>query len=282
MPIHPPRTRPLPLNALRAVEAAARLGGFLAAAQELGVTPGAVAAQVKGFEDRLGAPLFHRHPRGVTLRLEVMAAAADLTRALADLQAAGVALQHAVTHPVVRIATLPAIAHLWLSPRLTALRAEGRDLRVSILAMEAPPAEGADLCLFPGDRGEGVAEDALIPVCAPALAATLREPQDLRRVTILRDAAWSGDWDRWCAVHARGVRPAAGQVFSLYAVALDQCLAGAGVLMGHRALLADHLVAGRLIAPLAGEVPAPAFRVWGTAVGLADVLRMPQDIPPRA
>jgi LysR family glycine cleavage system transcriptional activator len=280
MPIHPPRPRPLPLNALRAFEAAARHGGFLAAAEELGVTAGAVAAQVKALEERLGAPLFHRHVRGVTLRAEAAAAAADLTRALAALAAADGALLAAVASPAIRVATLPAIAHLWLSPRLTALRAAGHDLRLSILAMEAPPEDGADLCLFPGARGEVVATDALLPVCAPALAAGVRVPEDLRRAPILRDAAWASDWDRWCAVHAPGLRPPAGQVFSLYAVALDQCIAGAGVLMGHRALIAPHLAEGRLVAPLAGEVGAPALRAWGTAMDLAALLRSPQGDRP--
>ncbi len=63
MPVDPPRSA-LPLTALRAFEAAARLGGFAAAAAELGVTAGAVSAQVKGLEDRLGAPLFARGSTG--------------------------------------------------------------------------------------------------------------------------------------------------------------------------------------------------------------------------
>ena len=55
------------MTALRAFEAAARLGGFAAAATELGVTPGAVTAHVKALEDRLGAALFARDAKGVQL-----------------------------------------------------------------------------------------------------------------------------------------------------------------------------------------------------------------------
>lgn len=55
------------MNALRAFEAAARLGGFTAAAAELLVTPGAVAQQVRALEAWAGAQLFARHAQGVRL-----------------------------------------------------------------------------------------------------------------------------------------------------------------------------------------------------------------------
>ena len=65
------RSRPLPpLNALRAFEAAGRRLNFRAAAEELGVTQGAVAQQVRSLEDRLGLPLFRRLPRGLALTPE--------------------------------------------------------------------------------------------------------------------------------------------------------------------------------------------------------------------
>ena len=67
MAVAPPRPKPPPLNALRAFEAAARLGGFSAAAQELCVTQGAIAQQIKHLEDWAGATLFVRHARGVRL-----------------------------------------------------------------------------------------------------------------------------------------------------------------------------------------------------------------------
>ncbi len=46
LPVKPPRPRLPPLNALRAFEAAARLGSFVKAADELGVTAGASAPEV--------------------------------------------------------------------------------------------------------------------------------------------------------------------------------------------------------------------------------------------
>lgn len=56
-----------PLNGLRAFEAAARHLSFTRAADELGVTAGAVSQQVKTLEAALGITLFRRLPRSLVL-----------------------------------------------------------------------------------------------------------------------------------------------------------------------------------------------------------------------
>src|ERR1043165_7319648 len=56
-----------PLNGLRAFEAAARHRSFTRAADELGVTPGAVSQQVKSLETAIGVALFRRLPRSLAL-----------------------------------------------------------------------------------------------------------------------------------------------------------------------------------------------------------------------
>ena len=60
----------LPLNALRAFEAAARHASFTHAAEELHVTQAAVSHQVKALEERLGVALFVRRPRGLEITSE--------------------------------------------------------------------------------------------------------------------------------------------------------------------------------------------------------------------
>jgi LysR family transcriptional regulator of beta-lactamase len=57
----------LPLNALRAFEAAARHLNVTRAALELRVTQAAVSHHIKLLEEQLGAPLFRRLPRGLIL-----------------------------------------------------------------------------------------------------------------------------------------------------------------------------------------------------------------------
>lgn len=50
----------LPLSALRAFEAAARLGSFKQAADDLAVTPTAISHQIRALEEQLGLALFDR------------------------------------------------------------------------------------------------------------------------------------------------------------------------------------------------------------------------------
>ena len=59
-----------PLNAVRAFEAASRHLNLSRAADELGVTQGAISKQVIALEDFIGAQLFYREPGGLRLTNE--------------------------------------------------------------------------------------------------------------------------------------------------------------------------------------------------------------------
>ena len=69
------------LNGLKAFEVAARHRSFRLAAEELRVTQGAVAQQVRGLEAELGVKLFERMPRTLALTGEGRAYIADIRRA---------------------------------------------------------------------------------------------------------------------------------------------------------------------------------------------------------
>ena len=266
MPVAPPRPKAPPLTALRAFEAAARLGSFAAAADELGVTPGAVTAHVKALEADIGALLFDRHPRGVRLTALGAAALPKFTSAFDALGQAVQSLWASAAPRVVHMATLPALAQLWLSPRLPALRAAAPEIAISITAMEAPPnlkRAPYDLSLFYSDGPGTVLEpDVIFPVCAPSLAARLTSPADLANLPCLSDAVWAQDWDHWLASVGATIVPR-GPVFSLYALAVEEAVNGAGVLIGHSTLVASHLARGTLVAPFAQQVTLPRpLRLW--------------------
>lgn len=262
MAVKPPGPRQPPLNALRAFEAAARLGGFAAAAEELNVTPGAISAHVKALETELGARLFDRNARGLQLTGLGARVLPAFTEAFDRLGQATQTLRAEAAPNVVHIAALPSVAQLWLSPRLPRLRAEAPEIEISITAMEAPPnlkRAPYDLCLFFGPEPDGrLAEDVIFPVCAPALAEQLHQPEDLNRLPCLTDSTWSEDWHLWAQQAAPGLRLATrGPVFSLYALAVEETVNGAGVLIGHQALIAGHLEAGTLVAPFDAPVRLP-------------------------
>lgn len=253
MAVSPPRPALPPLNALRAFEAAARLGGFARAAEELNVTPAAVAQQVKHLEQWAGVDLFRRTARGVVLTEKGVAVAGDLTRAFDGLGQAAQRLRSFDRHRV-HIAALPSVAQLWLGPRLPDLRRALPDIDISVTALESAPnlaREGFDITLFLEDRPHAgaLARDVLLPVAAPLLAGRLATPSDVAAQVALSDSAWPGDWPRWR--RAAGLedpgRAPAGPVYSLYALAVEAALAGGGVLMGHDILVRAHLASGALV-----------------------------------
>jgi len=193
-----------PLNALKAFEAAARHASFATAAEELGVTPAAVSHRVKALEAWFGAPLFVRRAQGLSLTdlgrssLPAFSAAFDaLGRAVQDLRGASPRAQ-------VTIAALPAIAQLWLAPRLPRARAAFPSLSPSIHALETPPdlrRELFDFAIFfvreppAGCRMVPIGDDVIFPVCIPGIARILASPSHLAAMPLLRDTSWSGDWN---------------------------------------------------------------------------------------
>lgn len=268
MSVAPPRPKSLPLTALRAFEAAARLGGFAAAAEELHVSPGAVSAHIKTIEVELGAALFERTARGVRLSPLGHRALPHFASAFDRLGDAVQMLRADAAPGVVHIAALPAIAQFWLSPRLPALRAAAPEIQISITALEHPPnlkRVPYDLCLFYGDAdGEIVSTDALLPVCAPEIADRLQHPQDMAGLPCLTDTGWPDDWQTWIdgALPGTGFTPR-GPLFSLYSLAVEETVNGAGILMGHQALIAPHLASGKLVAPFDMPVRLSAsLRMW--------------------
>ena len=74
-----------PLNAVRVFEAVVRHGNFSHAAAELNMTQSAVSYQIKLLESFVGAPLFTRQARGVSLNEKGEAVAPMVRRALGDL-----------------------------------------------------------------------------------------------------------------------------------------------------------------------------------------------------
>ena len=264
MPLSPPRPNNAPLNALRALEAAGRHGSFLRAAEELSVTPGAIAQQIKKLEEWAGVKLFDRHRHGVALTPLGQRLMPQLEQAFEALGSVSQALRHGADRPEIRIAALPAIAQLWLSPRLSALSAEVGDVTLAVHALDVPPMLGRgafDIAIYPGSattpEAPGsllLAENFLTPVAAPEIAARINTPDDLTSVVLIHDLAWKLDWVHWLEAQAiQGVPAEHGPTHSLYSIAVDRCIAGDGVLIGHTALVQHHLESGALVPVFPGR-----------------------------
>ncbi|MBL6458425.1 LysR family transcriptional regulator [Belnapia sp. T6] len=260
-----------PLNALRAFEAAARLGSFKAAAGELGVTQGAVSQQVRLLEVWLRAPLFERHNRLVVLTPAARAYVAEIGPAL-DRVAAATERFGAAADVVLRVNAPASFALRWLVPRLARFQAAHPGARVrletsneALEALQAPYdviiRGGPDA--FYGYSACPFLSEERLPVCSPALLERipLRTVEDLRHHTLLHSTSLPRLWEDWLArAGAADLQPAAVLSLDHFYLTLQAALDGIGVAMGPTALAAEDLGQRRLVAPFDGpRLPARSY-----------------------
>jgi LysR family glycine cleavage system transcriptional activator len=261
-----------PLSMLRAFEAAARCGGFSAAARELNVTHAAVAQQVRGLEDRLGTRLMRREGRGLALTHEGRRLAERLGEGLSVMRAGVAELLDAVADRPVHLTLATGFASGWLTHRLGDFRAERPDIEL----MLNPTASVVDLARSEFDfairygRGEweGVRAERLlvsptVVVAAPEVVsrAAIERPEDLLRAPWVQELGVR-EFAAWLA--ARGVDAGAKRdVVHLPAhMALDAIRAGQGVGLTTRLLVARDIAEGRLVALFDDEGAAPGAGYW--------------------
>jgi LysR family transcriptional regulator, glycine cleavage system transcriptional activator len=255
------RPRLPPLNAVKAFEAAARLGSFTRAAEELNVTHGAVSRQVRVLEDWLGAPLFRRTSRnavptraGIDLLAEAGPALDRLANAALHARCGGPA------RGLLCVCALPTFAMRWLIPRLPEFERVHPDLELRIVTASTPAEQfrmGADAVISGPTRqrgwlGKRFLGEARLPLLSPELIARcpLRTAADLVQHTLLHAATLREAWPRWLAsAGVPDLKPAREQVFEHFYFAIQAAIEGLGVAMGPLALVGEELRAGRLITP---------------------------------
>ena len=252
-------------SALRTFEAAARLGSFRAAAEELGVTPTAVSHQVRALEKALGIALFARRARAVALTQsgDILAVAVgggllQIKQALERITAAQATLT---------VTTTPAFAALRLAPHLPAFYARHPEISVQLLTGAEPVdlrrERQVDLAIRYGDGpypelhavpllGEtfgaygapGLVETFCSLKDAPLLATRWRRP-------VLKHVAWK----QWLvAAGEEAPTPDLRVVtFDEEYYALQAAVAGQGLVLASSALAGD-MVARGLLAPYRPEI----------------------------
>jgi LysR family glycine cleavage system transcriptional activator len=270
-----------PLNALRAFEAAARLGSFSAAAESLYVTHGAISRQVRSLEEWLGTALFERHGRRVVLTgpgreyfLAVQSAFQNIAGATRRVSETG-------TQRRLTLDALPTFTMHWLLPRLTRFQLRHPGVELNLITSDRPPDQSMDFDLairrgpleLPGYVTREFLVEREIPVCSPALLKRLplREVRDLKRHTLLSSAGRHLSWQRWLSeAGAQGLEPRGRQQFDHFYLTLQAAVDGIGVALGPRPVIDRELDAGRLVMPLPGPtVPSRAY-YWLVPEGRAN------------
>jgi len=265
------RPRLPPLNAIKAFEAAARLGSFTRAAEELSVTHGAISRQIRLLEDWLGMRLFVRTSRNAVPTQTGADLLAEVRPALDRVAIVCQRLQNRVpATAVLRLSALPTFAMRWLIPRLPDFQRDHPGLELRIVTASTPAEQfcmDVDAVISGPSRQSGwvgtrFLSEIRLPVLSPDLMrrCPLRAPADLERHTLLHAATLRDAWPRWmAAAHVPDLTPARDQVFEHFYFAIQAALEGLGVVMGPLALISDELRAGRLLAPIS----EPALRTRG-------------------
>ncbi|MET0311795.1 MAG: LysR family transcriptional regulator [Burkholderiaceae bacterium] len=250
-----------PLNALRAFDAVARLGGIRAAAQALNVTPSAVSQQVRQLEGFYGARLINRVGRNCELSEVGRTLFAGTSRHLR-----GISLVSESIRPRLRTITVVAtttVASRWLVPRLSLFMAghPGTEVRVEAVTNTLEHRPGPErLVIHEGPEPPDPAHAELLfplhlyPVASPAY---VREHFGARHKGAAR-AQWPAVrllhepeymwWPQWFQAHgvAYPGDSTTGLHFSHLTLTLSSALHGHGVGLAPLFLIAPELAAKAL------------------------------------
>lgn len=275
----------LPLTALRAFEASARLLSFKKAAAELHVTPTAISHQIRQLEQDLGVTLFLRLHRGLALTPEAQACLPYIREGFTSLQTAVDTLhQHRDTR-LLSVSAPPSFAMSLLMPLTHDFLASHPDIDLRITTRMRDPvldparpqdetktfetwAQENDIVIVLGKGGFGDLDvQRLLPlsvdlVCSPELLRTgrLKRPQHVERFPWLHDDrgpkyGGASFWSLWLT-HAGLPQQSqeSGMHYTHAALAIEAAVRGSGLLVTTPCLCQKELRNGNLVRPFKLDV----------------------------
>lgn len=250
-----------PMSLLCAFEAAARHQSFTAAAAELHLTQSAVSRQIRALEERLGAELFVRERQTVRLSPAGQTYVQEIRGALARIANATLGFHSNPQGGSLNLAILPTFGTRWLAPRLPQFLAAHPGITIHLTTQLSQfdfLLENVDAAIhfglphWPGAGLELLMGEAVVPACSPGLLAQhgFAQPRDLLRAPLLHLASRHDAWQRWMARHDVAVGQVQGMVLDQFATAAQAAMAGVGVALLPRFLIARELQQGDLVPAL--------------------------------
>jgi len=259
------------LNALRAYEATARLQSFSAAADELGVTHGAVSRQVRMLEETFGVSLLRRTAQGAEPTPEGQRLAAGLRRGFDEIQSS---VDQLKPGPLT-LACSQSIMMYWVLPRLSRFQQKNPEVllqyhmtsgpldftrdKISVairLSSQEPPRDviRTDIC-----------SEWVGPVCSPEYLRTLkiRAAADLQRARLIYSHTREHAWSEWRQCYDPKMDELnLDEGFPHFYLLIQAARCGLGIANVPRMLVQDDLNSGTLVAPF-GFVSGPnRVMIW--------------------
>lgn len=251
-----------------------------AAADEERATQPTISQRIRVLEETLGVPLFDRRGGRLELTAHGERFYREIAPGLKDIQEACEHLIHNSHNPSpsLVIAAGSGFTHLWLLPRLPALKRAFPDRSFRLMPVDRaddPELQAADIAIrfgpyAPQDAAQLVASEAVFPICSPDYAHRHRLQKTLtlsvlQQLTLLhqdiKDPRWL-DWVQWARLAGMNLAPR-DDVFAYhnYALLLNAALAGEGVALGWTPLAGDYLASGELVA-LGPRVTRKDYGYW--------------------
>ncbi|MBB3316851.1 LysR family glycine cleavage system transcriptional activator [Rhizobium sp. BK181] len=253
------------LNGLRVFEVVTRHLNFRLAAEEIGVTQGAVAQQIRGLEAELGLKLFDRLPRTLALTEAGQSYITNIRRAFELIADATETLKPEPLH--LTISVTPTFASKWLIPRLPDFTAVHPNIDLRILATDRIAnfqTDAVDLAVRYGRlpfgsglNAELLFDNVLVAVASPLLVEKLGPPgQDgnFGRYPLLHDAHDS--WPQFLELAFPDNLPTISKNirFNQTSLAIEAAIAGQGLALTSTFFVEDDIASGRLLRVFPNEL----------------------------
>lgn len=265
------------INNLRAFEAAARLGGFNLAADELNLSPPTVSYRISKLESDLEVLLFERLTRRIALTKDGEAFLPFVATALKQLQEGMIKLGND-TKRSIKVTLSSYLAMRWLSPRLANWSARNPNVSIHLDHDMRKGAEESDVVIYwSRDAVERQSAQLLFAVdmtvyCSPKIAATLKTPEDVLKYPLLKMPPHMdtfADWLKICGVEE--TPDTTTLLMTDSNVRVKAAVDGVGVVMGNK-LANPELKAGLLVKPFDIDLVGAGFfcRSQSNSPDLAD------------
>ena len=244
------------------MRAVARIGSLSGAAEELGLTPGALSRRVSSVETWLGTSLFERHGRGMRLSANGQIFMARIEDGFTLIEAAADPWRSRRGPDVVRLSVVPSFARFWLFDHFNALEiGEQGAQRIRIeLSTDYKLADieagEADIAIrFGRGNWRGVSarllvREWLVPIANRELALALGndpKPAQILSLPMIHDSDAAG-WRAWMVGQGvQGYRPRPqDKRFDEYDLVLAAARGGLGVALGRMPIAGQAIKAAGL------------------------------------
>lgn len=254
-----------PMAALRIFEAASRHESFTSAAQELGLTQGAVSRQIQTLEILLGGTLFIRHGKTVQLTRAGTLYAKEIRLALKTISNATLGFRANPQGGTLNLAAQPTFATRWLTPKLHDFKSQHPDIVINIMTRTTPVAlqhEGVDAAIYFGVPENDTHEfqllmkETLIPVCSPAFKKQyeFHSYQQLLEAPLIHIVSRPDAWEQWFHQKEVPFEEVNGMLVDLIALATEAASAGLGIALLPTLFIQPELRRKELIPAIEGPV----------------------------